>query len=276
VVVGIVVRRPPREHGGDPFFAELIAGMEDVLVPGGGGVLLHVAVDQEAELAALSRWAADARIAGAVLGDLVDDDPRPGHARALGLPALALGGTPGGVTVPSIPVDNATPVLEAMAALAALGHRRISRVSGPLRLGHTRERSQAFDRGIVRAGLTGRSVESDYSARSGDAATRALLADEARPTAILYDNDLAALGGLAAARALGVPVPERLSLLAWDDSELCRLADPPLSAMSRDVRGLGVLSARALLAVIAGEPLPERVPERPRLVLRGTTARAPR
>lgn len=250
--------------------------MEDVLVPGGGGVLLQVAADQSDELAALSRWAADPRVAGAVLGDLVEDDPRPERARVLGLPALALGGTPGGAAVPSIPVDNATPVLEAMAALAALGHRRISRVSGPVRLGHTRERSEAFDRGLARAGLSGRSIESDYSARSGEAATRVLLADEARPTAILYDNDLAALGGLTAAAALGVAVPAELSLLAWDDSELCRLADPPLSAMSRDVRGLGVLTAQALLAVIAGDPLPQRTPERPRLVLRGTTARAAR
>lgn len=266
------MRRPPREHGGDPFFAELIAGMEDVLVPGGGGVLLQVAHDQAAEIAVLARWAAHPRVAGAVLGDPVEDDPRPERARELGLPVVVLGGRAGGGTVPSIPVDNATPMLEAMAALVALGHRRIGRVSGPLRLGHTRERGEAFERGLRVAGLSGRSVESDYSARSGEAATRVLLADDERPTAIVFDNDLAALGGLAAARALGVAVPRELSLLAWDDSELCRLSDPPLSVMSRDVHGLGVLTAEALLAVIDGALPPERSPERPRLVLRGTTA----
>jgi DNA-binding LacI/PurR family transcriptional regulator len=49
-------------------------------------------------------------------------------------------------------------------------------------------------------------------------------------------------------------VPAELSLLACDDSALCELAVPPLSAMSIDVHEHGVTLGRAVLDVLAGVP----------------------
>ncbi len=86
----------------------------------------------------------------------------------------------------------------------------------------------------------------------------------------MFDNDLMALGGLRAAREAEVPVPVGLSLIAWDDSPLCQLSDPPVSALSHDVQAAGELAVRAVLSVLHGG---ERVVlEAPgaRLVVRST------
>ncbi|WP_046918008.1 substrate-binding domain-containing protein, partial [Streptomyces stelliscabiei] len=111
-------------------------------------------------------------------------------------------------------------------------------------------------------------------------ATRALLtgAGDDRPTAIVYDNDIMAVAGLSVAAEMGVRVPADLSLLAWDDSQLCRLTRPTLSAMSHDVHGFGADVARTLFGVIDGdgEVGVSHPVATPVLVPRGSTATAPR
>ena len=75
------------------------------------------------------------------------------------------------------------------------------------------------------------------------------------PTAILYDNDVMAVAALGVAAELGVAVPQDVSLLAWDDSQLCRITRPTLTAMSRDVVELGPdHRGPKLVGVIAGAP----------------------
>ncbi|MFJ5611362.1 substrate-binding domain-containing protein [Streptomyces sp. NPDC093221] len=51
---------------------------------------------------------------------------------------------------------------------------------------------------------------------------------------------------------MGLAVPRDVSLLAWDDSQLCQLTPPKLSAMSHDVFGFGAEVARLLLTVLKG------------------------
>ena len=72
---------------------------------------------------------------------------------------------------------------------------------------------------------------------------------------------------------LGRRIPEDLSVLAWDDSPLCRLTNPPLSAMSRDVAAYGAQAARVLLDAVAGAPPTATASSVPELVDRGSLGR---
>lgn len=73
------------------------------------------------------------------------------------------------------------------------------------------------------------------------------------PTAIVYDNDVTPGAGLSVTAEMGLAMPDDVSLPAWDDSQLCRLTHPALSAMSHDVHGFGADAARTLFGVITGE-----------------------
>ncbi len=115
-------------------------------------------------------------------------------------------------------------------------------------------------------------VETGFSGEEGARATRSLLLSSKRPTAIVYDNDIMAVAGLSVAAEMGLSDPGDVSLLAWDDSQLCRLTHPTLSAMSHDVHGFGAEAARTLFGVIMGEgPGSHPVPT-PTLTPRGSTA----
>ncbi|MBY8854744.1 substrate-binding domain-containing protein, partial [Saccharothrix sp. MB29] len=71
---------------------------------------------------------------------------------------------------------------------------------------------------------------------------------------------------------LGFAVPERLSLVAWDDSSLCRLASPALTTMSVDVHQFGVTVAESVLELVGGGDVAERWSPTATLVPRASTA----
>jgi DNA-binding LacI/PurR family transcriptional regulator len=172
--------------------------------------------------------------------------------------------------------DDATAVGEAVRYLAALGHRRIARVGGPARLGHSGIRAAAFEAALRELGLQAApQIPTGFSGEEGARATRSLLLSAGRPTAILYDNDIMAVAGAAVAAEMGVSVPADLSLLAWDDSQLCRLTHPPLSAMSHDVHGFGAEVARTLFEVLEGTRTDSHQVATPSLKPRGSTAPPP-
>lgn len=271
--VGLVIARPARQLQLEPFYVEFIAGAESVLEEHGCSLLLHLVRDTDREIAVHRQWWRSRMIAGSILVDLQHDDPRIAALRAIGLPAVVVGhpSLAGGYT--SVWTDDETAVREAVRHLAALGHRRIARVGGHPAFGHTILRTAALNRAAADLGLEpARSVTTDFSGEQGARATHALLSSARQPTAIVYDNDIMAVAGLAAAAELGLDVPRDVSLIAWDDSQLCRLTHPDLSAMSHDVFAFGADATRRLFDVVhRRNPSSEPVAP-PVLVPRGSSA----
>ena len=274
-VVGLAICRPARLLGLEPFYMEFVSGVESVLIERNCSLLLRLVRNVEEEVGLQESWWRGRQVGGSILVDFRADDPRVAATERLGLPVVAVGHPAFTGSLTSVWTDDATAVTEAVRYLAALGHRRIARVGGAAALGHTAMRTAAFDeaaRGLELAGAW--QVTTDYSGEAGGRATRSLLtappAD--RPTAIVYDNDIMAVAGLSVAAEMGLNVPRDVSLLAWDDSQLCRLTHPTLSAMSHDVHGFGAEAARTLFGVITGEgPGSHPVPT-PVLTPRGSTA----
>lgn len=275
--IGLVLARPARMLGIEPFFMELIGGIEETLSSDDRSLLLHVVPDHDAEIAAYRRWGHGHLVDAVVLVNLVVDDPRLPVLADLAIPTVVVGGPeralPG---VAHVWIDNARAMREAVGYLVDLGHTTIGRVSGPASLAHTRSRTAAFLAECATRGAHGVVVEGDYGEASGTRAARTLLGRNDPPSALVFDNDVMAVAGLGVANELHLSVPGDVSLLAWDDSPLCRLAYPPLTAMSLDVHAMGVQVADAVLNLLAsGRPTTSTAPL-PRLVARGSTARRPR
>jgi DNA-binding LacI/PurR family transcriptional regulator len=271
-VVGLVTMRPARMLSAEPFFIELVAGAEEVLAPAHVSLLLHLVNDLDEEIATYRRWSAHGTVGVVIVTNLQSDDPRPTELRRLDLPFVLVGAPRPEDGTAQVWIDNARPAHDVVDHLAALGHRHIARVSGPAAFAHTATRTAAFDDACARAGVEGRHVEGDYTEVAGGRATAELLATTPRPTAIVYDNDVMALAGLAVAHAQGLRVPQDLSLVAWDDSTLCRLASPPLSVMHHDVHSMGGLVGEAAVDLLAGVAPSTRTAPFPRLLTRGSTA----
>jgi DNA-binding LacI/PurR family transcriptional regulator len=274
-VLGLVVDRPARTLGIEPYFMQLISGIEGELAGRDVALLLQMTEDPSAQVGTYRRWWAERRVDGVFLVDLRVDDERLGVVTELGMPAIVVGGPHGTEALPGLWNDEASAVRAVVEYLAALGHRCIARVAGMPDLWHTVWRGQAFEAAARDLGLTPVGGTTDYTGEEGARLTRRLLASAEPPTAIVYDNDIMAVAGLAVAAEMGVPVPERLSIVAWDDSVLCRLVHPPLTAVSLDIPAYGAAVARRLLDLVSGLPVESGCNATPVLAPRASTGIAP-
>jgi DNA-binding LacI/PurR family transcriptional regulator len=272
--LGLVLARPASMLGVEPFMMKLISGMETTLATRSIALLLQVVPDHDAEVAAYRRWWAERRVDGIFLVNLRVDDKRVPVLEELGLPAVVIGGPGHHGSLPGVWSDDASAMAMVVEYLAALGHRRVARVAGPPGLLHTELRSRAFDEVAARLELESAvTLITDYSPEQGAQATRRLLSAATRPTAILYDNDVMAVAGTSVAHEMAVDVPQDLSIVAWDDSVLCEIVHPALTALKRDIVAYGTHAAERLLELLGGATVPDLEDAMPRLVARGSTAR---
>jgi DNA-binding LacI/PurR family transcriptional regulator len=272
--LGLVVARDAELLGSDPFFAHFLAGVESVLAEEGHALLLQVVGDDPAvEERAYRRLAEDGRVDGAFLLDLRSDDPRPEILARLGLPSVAVGARPHEPSGTGSWPDDGIAIAALVEHLVALGHRRIALVGGTPGYVHAIARREAAVRALAAHGLApAGDIRGGFTAEGGARATEELLAAAEPPTAILYANDLMAIGGLAAARRAGVAVPEALSIVGFDDVPLAAYLAPPLTTVRQDARGWGATAAATLLREleVSDRPIPPVPPPLP--VFRQSTA----
>ncbi|TDN87539.1 LacI family DNA-binding transcriptional regulator [Microbacterium sp. BK668] len=249
---GLVIGRSADVIAADPFFHSFIAGLEDEFSVSGQVLVLAVANPGRQEEATYRGLAVDRRVDGVVLTDLRAADERVPLVAGLGLAAVTLGVPDVESPFSSVAVDDGAGIHSAVEHLVALGHRRLAHVAGPDAMLHSKRRRDAFHAAVTAAGADGRSIETDFSAAEGAAATEAILSAPDAPTAIVYSNDHMATAGLGVAQRRGIVVPRDLSITGFDDTDLGRYLHPALTSVTTDARAWGRVAARTLLDAIGG------------------------
>lgn len=279
--IGLVIARPPDSVSGEGFFLRFIAGIERILTAESYSLLLQMVSTPEQEMQAHRAWWSGQRVDGVVLTDLRDGDARPAHLARLAIPAVVVGVRPQGAggdggLLSTVVADDAAAMRQVVEHLHEAGCRRVAHVSGLADLTHTQVRRSALAEAAGERGLdVVAAVITDFTEDAGGRATRDLLTGPepgARPDAIVYDSEILALGGLMAVHDLGRRVPDDVALVSFEDSTVCRVVDPPLTALHRDPADLGADAAEALLDLIATAEPVHRVATPPSLVVRGSTS----
>ncbi|MDX6700316.1 MAG: LacI family transcriptional regulator, repressor for deo operon, udp, cdd, tsx, nupC, and nupG [Baekduia sp.] len=158
--------------------------------------------------------------------------------------------------LPFVRLDSAAGADAAMDHLRELGHRRVGYLRSSVG-GQTFERRH--ERWAAHLRALGEDPEqqvvgfSGFDASSSIAAGRALLQDPRRPSAFLCDDDLLAAGLVAAAHELGLDVPGDVAVVGFDDLELARLTNPPLTTVRFDAEALGAAAFELLHARLQGK-----------------------
>ncbi len=269
---GLALARPARILAYEPFFAKLLSGIEAELAACQLALVLQIVENVEAETAALRRWWAERRVDGVLLVDLRVADPRVPAVEHMRLPAVIVGGPGPTGCLPYFPGNDAGGMRAIINHLAGLGHIRIDRVAGPSEFASTEVRTQVFYEALEEVGASGRAISTDYTSPGGAAAARKLMAGRHRPTAIVFDSDIMAVAGLGVAQEMGIKVPDDVSLVSFDDSILCEVVHPALTACQRDVESYGASAARALIALVNGQAVPDHTEQCSTLVQRASTA----
>jgi LacI family repressor for deo operon, udp, cdd, tsx, nupC, and nupG len=268
--VGLVLARSATQLEGDSFFVRFLSGIESALTAADYALLLQIVPGEaSAALPAYERLAAAGRVDGFLLTDIEAGDPRFALLEAAAVPVVLAGRPAGRSPFPWVETRHDEGIAPAVSHLAELGHERIGFFCGRAELEHVRAREAAWRAALARAGLPpgplARVVNDPHAAALG-------LLNEG-PSSIVCSSDALAIGAIAAARELALSVPDGVSVVGFDDSALAAFATPALTSVRVDYTEFGAAAAGALLAAIAGEPMPDYSPSPPELVIRASTAR---
>lgn len=174
--------------------------------------------------------------------------------------------------------DNMDGARQAGEHLLSLGHRRIAFLTGPTTSIVGLERLLGGQQALAHAAITpepGLVRQSGWNIDEAYEAAMALLAERRDFTAIMAGSDIMAMGILRALQENGLRVPEDVSLIGFDDIDLCPYISPPLTTMRQDHEAMGRGAVQRLIAMIegTGEPAPLILPTQ--LVIRKSTGPVP-
>ena len=159
--------------------------------------------------------------------------------------------------------DNARAASEIAAKVIEFGHRHIAMIAGVTSMNdRAKDRVEGVRSAIRRAGLDTKIldvIEAPYTFEGGASAFEMLAKRSPRPTAIICGNDVLAVGAISRAKSLGLDVPDDISITGFDDIDIAKFVEPPLTTVHVPHRRMGAAAAQMLLRLIAGETAEPRI-----------------
>ncbi len=249
---------------GNPFFSEILSGIESVASASGYNVLIGDTNNDPVKERTFADYVRGHQADGMLLLNgrppYFADRAQPESRRALP-PLVVLCERLPRHDFPTVRIDNVAAAEAATAHLTDLGHRHIAHITGPDGNILTAERLEGYERALNRAGLecTPALIQhGDFSIESGRLAAQRLLEATPRPTAIFCANDEMAIGAIAELKAAGRTIPADVSVVGFDDLQIAGFYDPPLTTVRQPRREIGETSMRMMLDRLANDNLDAR------------------
>ena len=181
--------------------------------------------------------------------------------------------------VPSVGFDNFQAMRGLAEAVIALGHRKIGIIAGVTRHNdRATERLQGIKAAAQDADATVEivfDIEARYDVEAGGDAFEQLIKNAPETSVVMCGNDVLGVGALIRARAMGMRVPEDISITGFDDVQLARIVEPQLTTVQVPHREMGRKAAAELVAMVEKSSAGVSHELESRLMLRGSLG-APR
>jgi LacI family transcriptional regulator len=264
----------------DPYFAEVVRGVEDAASPA-GYLVITCSSERDAEReTSYVRLLRSMRAAGVIFAASGLDDPESIQEIEKHLAAMRADGaavvhlSPHALGPADVGVDNEAGMASMVAALVGLGHRRIAFLAGPSTLFVARARLAGYRRGLDEAGIAFDErlvIHTSFDRDGGALGVDTLLDGQVPFTVILCANDPLALGALGRLAELDVDVPGAVSVAGFDDVPVAAMTSPSLSTVRLPLREMGRLGFVEAARVLNGESL-DRIVLPTELAMRDSTA----
>ncbi|MFC8040322.1 LacI family DNA-binding transcriptional regulator [Paenarthrobacter sp. NPDC057355] len=251
-------------------YADILSGVRMALPSEGNRLILSVSRSVDGVDRGALESLIEARAGIIIAATLLDSDEQVQELAQI-VPLVSVTRPVPGVD--SVYSDDVVGAVAATEHLLGLGHQRIAHVAGPAYDGHT-VRRRSYQKTMRDAGLKPLTLAAeDFTQEAGQRAATVLLQQADRPTAIFTHNDQLALGAREAAHALGLSIPEDLSLVGYDNSRIAKLHGIDLTTIDLQAVALGRAAGTTALERLKNPDAPAADQKlTPELVIRSSTA----
>lgn len=240
---------------GNPFFSQILQGIESVLSPAHFSIL----VAETGQISACGEHLVDyfdeGRVDGMIIIDgsldrqTINDLAATSQSKNIVCACEWIEGS----SFPSVRSANRRGTEAAIKHLYELGHRKIAHVSGPSGNVLTAARRDSAIEAMTKFGIPPSNeylIEGNFDLKSGREAAQEILDMDDQPTGIFCASDQIAFGLIAGLTAGGLHVPQDISVVGFDDIDLSEHFIPALTTMRQDRYGLGKRAASMLMSRI--------------------------
>lgn len=258
--IALVMREPDATVLNDPYLGNIIIATSQTLI-GTGVQLVLVNAQNTAEHARLADYVRSGHVDGVLLSSMHDDDPLPRLLVEAGIPTVVHGRpahpVPG---LAYVDVDNVGGAQLAAERLLSSGRRRIATIAGPQDMTAGIDRLTGYRQALSAANRKAdRVAYGDFTRESGQQAMAALLERHPDLDGVFAANDLMAIGALRALRDAGRRVPDDVAVVGYDDIEMARHTEPPLTTIHQPIVDQARTMTELLLTQIGGDPVSDPV-----------------
>ena len=267
----------------DPFFGEIVRGVEETLHEAGFVYILSSANNKSDFEGFNSELFNQMRVDGIIVAGLTT----PAQNKAVlsmverGVPIAAISSNFPRDKVPQVALDYVSGVKSVMRHFFSLGHSRIAYIAGPHQdvlnqlsieafIDAYREAGVVVDRDLI--------IENDFEPRNGYEDMQRLLDLKKPPTAVYCCQNAKAMGAMRALWERDIRIPDRISMVAIDANNACEYTTPPLTALQLPRYEMGFQATKMLLKMLSepdwdGEHFTVLQPQ---LILRASTGPCPK
>jgi DNA-binding LacI/PurR family transcriptional regulator len=239
----------------NPFFPELIQGFEDIAVKHGYEILMSSTNHDPQRMSQCIRRMLERNVDGVAVMTFGMEEALVQQMSGRKIPLVFIDAGPDRPGVSILKVDYHEGIRQGVQHLAALGHRDIAFVAGPVHLHSAQSRKAAFGTSLEECGIRPNPAwifEGDHTLEGGILAAKRLIAKKNMPTAVMCSNDMTAIGVLHQANRAGIRVPDDLSVIGFDDIHIAEVMIPALTTIEMSRYEIARASVTALRAQLEG------------------------
>ena len=232
----------------NPFYAEIVSGIETALRAEGYYMMLSGVGARDAQLDFLSSWNMDALIVLGVYKEALYE-----QLKARDLPTLLIDSYTDDDHFYHLSIDDEQAAFEATSHLIAEGHRSIALVTGVIRTDGVVERRVAgYRRALAEAGIAydpKHLFSGSVTFEWGDEAAAGIAKNPAI-TAAFCTADLIAAGLLAGLHKLGKRIPDDVSVMGFDNLSISTMVYPALTTVDQSIAEKGRLAGSLIASIL--------------------------
>jgi DNA-binding LacI/PurR family transcriptional regulator len=270
---------------GNPFYAELIRGAEDLASTLGYTLLLASTDGEPKRESSIVKAMRQRQVDGVIFASVRLADREVTALAREGMNVVLASRHLPDADVDMVLVDSVLGGRMAVEHLVKHGHKRVAYVGGPLTIAQFQDRAKGWREALEAHGL---SAPDHYAVHldtlgvdAGAQAAEDLLKLPEPPTAIFAATDNLAFGVLKTCNRMDVRVPDQLALIGFDNVSFGEIALSPLTSIDGAGHELGQRAMRMLVDRIESQPAraakqrPARMIFQPRLCIRRSCGCSP-
>lgn len=249
-VIGLVIPTGVASVFSDPYFPTLIRGISTTCQEHDYSVMLWLA-EPEYERRTVMQVLQNGFIDGVIVSSMPIDEKMIEALIASRLPFILVGRHPQHPEISYVDVENQAGARQAVNHLLELGRRRVACLSGPLNTIVGIDRQKGYLEALKAHGVPVDPeliLEGNFSEEDGYRLASSLLPHQ--PDAIFAASDAMALGALRLLKEAGIPVPQQVAVVGFDDMPFAARSQPPLTTVRQPIIQTGALAAGSLIACI--------------------------